>query len=51
MKSNKSIFDRELNQSLKKKYNSDWNFKNSVLKDGKLDTYLSLKTNFCLKNI
>lgn len=42
----KDKFGSTLIQSLKKKYSSDWKEVNEKLKDGKLVTYLSLKTHF-----
>jgi superfamily II helicase len=43
---NKSKFGQSLRQSLVKKYVLDWQRSNDLLKDGKLVTYLFLKTNF-----
>ena len=46
---NKSKFGQSLRQSLVKKYLLDWQCSNDMLKDGKLFTYLFLKTDFGLE--
>lgn len=45
----KKDFGTSLKQSLNKKYSNDWLLTNEMLKDGKLSTYLFLKTNFGLE--
>ena len=45
----KKDFGTSLKQSLNKKYSNDWLLANEMLKDGKLSTYLFLKTNFRLE--
>jgi hypothetical protein len=48
---NKSKFGFILRKCLNQKYLSDWKDTSESLKDGKLTTYLFLKTNFKLEKI
>ena len=46
----KKDFGTSFKQSLNKKFSNDWLLTIEMLKDGKLSTYLFLKTNFRLEN-
>ena len=48
---NKSIFGFILRKCFNKKYLSDWKDTSESIKDGKLTTYLFLRTNFKLEKI
>ena len=45
----KKDFGTPFKQSLNKMFSNDWLLTNEMLKDGKLSTYLFLKTNFRLE--